>query len=227
MIQWHVLILTACIGIGVVDSQGYQWQCSALDTADNRYYLPDLQDGNSLTILLIALTASAYTPSSVGVTYIYTVPSIEVSCSGTVSAIGYCYTGSSEQLETEQLVFTFLTLKQNGLNFTVTDSIEVRARPRSQICSQLRGTLYCCDATSLNMTDHFILPASNFAFGIAIPPSSVRLLGFNNPSLQVAHYQEAQTVIPSVGSTFSVGNLVTQGLRLLRFHISKFKINYN
>ena len=75
------------------------------------------------------------------------------------------------------------------------------------------------------MADHFILPASNFAFGITIPPSSVSLLillGYER-LFQVDHYQ---IVIPNVGSTFPVGSQVTQGLRLLRFHLSELEYNY-
>ena len=163
----------------------------------------------------------SYNSSVGGTTYIYPVPLTQVNCSGTVSAVEYCYRGSTGQLGTELLAFTLLTLEQNGLNFTITDRIEIRTTPHSQICTGgIANIQFCCDTTSLNMADHFILPASNFAFGIAIPPSSVSLLGFRS-SLQVAHYQEAQTVIPSVGSTFSVSNPVTQGLRLLQFHMSK------
>ena len=201
-----------------MDSQGYQWQCSALDAA-NLYYLPNLPEGNDRAV---AVLFGSYISSSAGTAYIYPVPSTQVNCSGTVSAVEYCYRGNTGQLGTELLAFTLLTLEQNGSNFRVTDRIDIRTTPHSQICTRflLTTTQYCCDITSLNMADRFILPAPNFAFDIAIPPSSVSLLGFRS-SLQVAHYQEAQTVIPSVGSTFSVGNTVIQGLRLLRFHMSK------
>ena len=155
--------------------------------------------------------------------FIYSVPSTQVNCSGTVSAVEYCYRGSTGQLGTELLAFTLLTLEQNGLDFTITDRIEVRTTPRSQICTGDRllfpSNQYCCDTTSLNMADHFILSASNFAFGITIPTSSVSLLGYQS-LFQVAHYQ---AVIPSVGSTFSVSNQVTQGLRLLRFQLSELE----
>ena len=208
-----------------MDSQGYQWQCSALDAANNLYYLPNLPEGNDGAV---ALSALLYIPSSAGVTYIYPVPSTQVNCSGTVSAVEYCYRGSDGQLGTELLAFTLLTLEQNGLNFRITDRIEIQTTPRSQICTgSLFSIQYCCDAISLNMADHFPLPAPNFAFGIAIPTSNVSLLGFRSSlqvaHYQVAHYQVAQTVIPSVGSTFSVGNQdqVTRGLRLLRLHMSK------
>ena len=203
-----------------MDSQGYQWQCSALDAA-NLYYLPNLPEGNDRAV---AVLFGSYISSSAGTAYIYPVPSTQVNCSGTVSAVEYCYRGSTGQLGTELLAFTLLTLEQNGRNFRVTDRIDIRTTPHSQICTGYQFILpnyqYCCDTTSLNMADRFILPASNFAFGIAIPTSSVSLLGYRS-SLQVAHYQEAQTVIPNVGSTFSVGNQVTQGLRVLQFHMSK------
>ena len=156
-------------------------------------------------------------------TYIYSAPSTQVNCSGTVSAVEYCYRGSDRQLGNEQLAFTLLTLEQNDRNFRITDRIEVRTTPHSQICTgSIFSIQYCCDATSLNMADHFPLPAPNFAFGIAIPTLSVSLLGYQS-LFQVAHYQVSQAIIPSVGSTFSVGNQVTQGLRLLRFQLSELE----
>ena len=202
-----------------VDSQ---LQCSALDAANNLYYFPSLRgplEGSDEIVAGLALL-NTYASSIGGVTYIYSIPSTQVNCSGTVSAVEYCYRdGNGRALP----AFTLLILEQNGLNFRITDRIEVRTTPHSQICTEnLLSIQYCCDTTSLNMADHFILPTSNFAFGIAIPLSSVSLLGFRS-SLQVAHYQVAQTVIPSVGSTFSVGNQVTQGLRVLRFRLSELE----
>ena len=199
-----------------VDSQ---LQCSALDAANNLYYFPNLPrlEGNDGIVAGAALV-NTYTSSVGGVTYIYPVPLTQMNCSGTVLTVEYCYRGSTGQLGNELLAFTLLTLEQNGLNFTITDRIEVRTTPRSQICTEsISNIQYCCDTTSLNMADHFILPASKFACGIAIPPSSVSLLGYQH-LFQVAHYQ---TVIPSVGSTFPVGNQVTQGSRVLRFHLSE------
>ena len=203
-----------------VDSQQ---QCSALDAANNLYYFPNLPqlEGNDGTVADAALSGS-YSTSFSGRTYIYPVSLTQVNCSGTVSAIKYCYMykGNSRQLGNELLAFTLLTLEQNGLNFRITDRIEVRTTPRSQICTE-RSSLsqYCCDTTSLNMVDHFILPASNFAYGIAIPPVGVRLLGSNYPCHQV-YKPQYQTL--NVGSTF-VGIQITQGLRILRFHLSELE----
>ena len=209
-----------------VDSQ--QLQCSALDAANNLYYFPSLRgplEGNDGIVAGYA-SSNTYIPSSPGVSFIYSVPLTQVNCSGTVLAVEYCYRGSNGQLGNELLAFTLLTLEQNSLNFRVTDRIEMRTTPRSQICTGDRFIFpnyqYCCDTTSLNMADHFILPASNFAFGIAISTSSVSLLGYQS-LFQVAHYQESQIIIPSVGSTFSVGNQVTQGLRQLRFQLSELE----
>ena len=206
-----------------VESQ--QLQCSALDAANNLYYFPSLRgplEGNDERVAGAAFL-NTYESSVGGATYIYSVPLTQVNCSGTVSAVEYCYRGSDGQLGTELLAFTLLTLEQNGLNFRVTDRIEIRTTPHSQICTgSISNIQYCCDITSLNMADHFILPVSNFSFGIITPPSSVSLLGYRR-LFQVAHYQESQAIIPSVGSTFSVGSQVTQGIRLLRFQLSELE----
>ena len=159
-------------------------------------------------------------PSSAGETYIYPVPSTQVNCSGTVLAVEYCYKSSSRQLGTEQPAFTLLTLEQNGLNFTVTDRIEVRTTPRPQICTQVGQVTFCCDTTSLNMSDQFPLPAPSFAFG-AIISTDISLLGFNDDAFEAIQYQ---TIIPNEGHSFAVNesSLVTnKGLRLLQFHMSK------
>ena len=170
----HKSIIIMCLFLGL--SAQYQWSCSPLlDTIGDRYRLPDLGDGGVEDIAGILLFPVV--PS-----FIYPIPST-LNCSGTVTAVQYCYRARDIQLGRELLVFTLLTLQQSGLNFTITDVIPIRSTPMSDICTQssilFMGTFqYCCDILSLDMLDSFLLPAENFAFGVQIS-SSVNLLGYN------------------------------------------------
>lgn len=137
----------------------YQWSCSSLDVAKNRYYLPDLEltDGNIASNL-----SRYYATSDPALVFMFPLP--PVNCSGTVSAIRYILI-ELRNLEMEQFVFTLLYLEQNGLNFTITDVINVFSTPNEQICT-LSDILVCCDNLSLNVMHQFFFPLSNFAFGI-------------------------------------------------------------
>ena len=189
-------------------SAQYEWQCSALQS-NNRYFLPNW-DEDDVTLRI---------PSSATTIYIYPIPSV-LNCNGMVSAIDYCY--RTEETG-QQLVFTLLTLVQNGLNFTITDVIEVRETLTRY--SRLLG----CDITSssLNMMDYFQLPANNFAFGI-VPASGVTLLRFNlfQSHYHVEQYQTDSMTIGAldVGTSFTLNEAINAPLRIFRFRLSKFFI---
>ena len=207
----------------------YQWSCSPLlDTIGDRYHLPDLGDGDDGSVAFIA-HASGLQLSSVGSSHIYPIPST-LNCSGTVTAVEYCYRAVNSQLGTEQLVFTLLTLQQSGLDFNITDVIPISSTPTSDTCTQsLFSVQYCCDILSLDMLDSFLLPAENFAFGVQIS-SSVNLLGYNGGSfpqfiVEQFRYSQANFGAPAMGGriTLSESNRVSdRTLRLLQFLISKY-----
>ena len=200
------------------DMKSEEFRCSALDPATDSYHFPNLPL-NDQTIAGDDFRNRRIDSSS-GVTYIYPVSSTQVNCSGTVTALSYCYTARG-QTRTEQLAFTFSTLEQTSSNnFRVTDRIEVYTTPRNEICTTSNGRQFCCDMMPLDMTDYFILPAaSNFVFGITIPqtsPSLINVLGLRMPL--VPHYQANQ-----LETMITVGQQVlNQGQRLFSLRISKF-----
>ena len=212
----------------------YQWSCSPLlDTIGDRYRLPDLEYGDDGDVASIARDLF---PSESGISYIYPIPST-LSCSGTVTAVEYCYRAGNSQLGTGQLVFTLLTLQQSGLDFTITDVIPISSTPMSDICTQRSfqfvGTFqYCCDILSLGMLDSFLLPAENFAFGV-ITSSSVDLLTYNggsSPQFLVDHfrYTQADFSAPVIGDSITLTESnrgSDRALRLLQFLISKHAAN--
>ncbi len=184
------------------------------------YYLPNLGDGNHGDVFLLGL-GGFLDDSQFGVTYIYPIPSAEVKCSGTVSALEYCYTRTSDV--STQLVFTLLILMQNNHESTITDKIDVRSTTGSLICT----FNHCCDIAVLNMSNQFPLPRSNFTFGLSLPVSGLKLLAFNPwwyPQYQASQYQANLNGRLDIGQvhSLSASNIVTDHtLRLFQMHLSK------
>ena len=157
--------------------------------------------------------------------YIFPVPST-LNCSGTVSAVQYCYRGST--LGTEQSIFRLLIMQRSGSTFSITNTVMVRSTPTNPICTSklvFFGTVnYCCDTLTLDMGDQFSLPASNFAFGTISINGLFAYLPTVTP-LDMDHYRFDQSAVSTtVGSTISVGtgNLRSdRTVRLLQFYLSK------
>ena len=168
--------------------------------------------------------------SVTGTGHIYPIPST-LNCNGIVTAIQYCYGVLDEKLDTDVFIFTFLTLEQNGLNFTVTDMLDVPSTPTSEMCTRMPGLAsinfnYCCDTLS---TSQFPLPVEQFAFGI-VP--QFQLLRYNpnffpGDLLQAEQFTfmvENAGNMPTSGRTYSFSETDRQtdeALRLVKFLISK------
>ena len=201
-----------------------QWNCSPLNETKRSYKLPDLP----LNDEAVAEIRSMLLLSSLLFYHIFPLPP-DMNCSGTVSSLRFCYTASSSFLDQEQLAFTLLIMKRNGLDLNITKSIAVRSTPREGICTR-ELIQYCCDTVSLDLMDRFSLPSENFTFGISSLDSTVRLLEYSDfhfPSLQVEHYRipNLDFPTPSVGSVYTLedsDSLETdRGLRLFQFIIGK------
>ena len=173
------------------------------------------------------------TPTGLG--HIYPIPPT-LNCNGIVTAIEFCYAVQDSQLNTDVIIFTFLTLQQNGLNFTVTDMLNVPSTPTSEMCTRVPigpVTLnYCCDTLSLDLTSlaQFPLPMEQFAFGI-VPTFQLLRYNTNSPpgsSLQAEQFtfMEADADnMPRPGRTYSFSETdrqTNEALRLINFLISKF-----
>ena len=208
------------------DAQLYEWSCSALDTDTNRYYLPDLPIADVQDVAssgrMLAITDS---------TLIYIYPVSPVNCTGTVSAIHFCYQTNTQQFNTEQCFFTLLTMEQTGQNFTITDVIDVCNTPSEQVCANGR---ICCETVPLMVP--FNLPSSNFAFGISgnlSPDGDIYGLLTYLPvhmdfrRFQVEQYRPLRESFPelAVGNTYTVPEgstlLGDRALRLLQFAIGE------
>ena len=209
-----------------------RWICSALDAANDRYYLPDLPFTDSAGVANIR---QQLTSSDPGRTFIYPATSSTLNCQGVASAIRFCYSDvtGNINLGTERSVFTLLILEElqsDTTSFRVTETVDVRSTPTDQICTQ-ENTLvvfarhYCCDTfTLLNQ------PTAGFAFAIKDEAGLLRyeLLNFNSMQIQVVHYSVSKSASLSAVDPYtpSEGDRETsQPLKFFQFLISKLSSN--
>ena len=152
-----------------------------------------------------------------------------LNCNAMVTAVKYCYAGPTRALTrgVNLLLFTLLTLKQEGLNFTIIDTIDIYST--SMNCSSVNAMQYCCNTLALGLPAQFPLPKSNFSFGIvSILPDIIMLQYSANffPNFQVDQYNIPKSTfgIRGRGNTFNLtdANLVAdQAMRTLQFVMSK------
>ena len=100
-------------------------------------------------------------PTYLGSISIYPASST-LSCSGTVSAVRFCYR-IYKRKNFGQNIFTLLFLHQNKLTFNITREFTVLSKPTPKICNPYKSYQYCCDTRTLSNVH---LPSSGFAFGI-------------------------------------------------------------
>ena len=163
-----------------------------------------------------------------GVTYIFTIPSESSlrNCSGSVVSLQYCYQARYEDIGRRTDVFRFLSLVQNGLQFTINSSIIIQSTPWSNICSNPPGTIeqICCDSTPLSCSEQFQITSSSFAYGVVTGNKNVQPLAFaisatkyRVEQFQVSLGDSVQT--PGTIFTLSGSSLVNDhSLLLLRFN---------
>ena len=146
--------------------------------------------------------------------YIYPGSTLGENCSGTLRGINYCYRARRSDPINRRL-FTFMFLSQNGLNFSVSDKIEIRSHDRNSCATR---PVICCGSRRIRQQGVTILP-SNFSFGIFTGP--VQLLSFSNAEEQYhADCSEVQlSTMPQCSKEFVTDSLNDHPLLLMRFFI--------
>ena len=145
-----------------------------------------------------------------------------VNCTGTVSAIQYCYSDASISLDNQLEVFTlFLFEQEMPQRFRTTDVVNVRSTPTSEICRRGRHSrFYCCDTMQISP---FLLPSASFAYGV-VGDSILRYSGLSQYD-NVEYFNFSPGANPTVGTFYSVSNDGTEDsrdVRLLQFIIGRF-----
>ena len=159
-----------------------------------------------------------------GVTYIFIIPSESPlhNCSDTVVSLQYCYQARNNDIGRVN-IFTFLSLTQNGMHFTVNRRIPIRTTPSNSTCTGPSGNIeqICCDNTALSTNQ---LASSNIAFGVVIINGNIRPLAFTTSSTEyhIEQYRASLgTTNPRTMFTLSSNEKVNDGFLLFRFVIGK------
>ena len=151
--------------------------------------------------------------------------STQRNCSGRVVSLQYCYQVDSSLIGESISAFHFLSLTQDGQEFTVKSRHRVRTTPHHSICTNstaesLEGYLICCDQESSIEARNFHVPASDYAYGILV--RQVQLLAFAG-SVGEYNYEQFQVSVrnngrPGITFTLTQANRFTNlSLPLLRF----------
>ena len=159
-------------------------------------------------------------------TFVYTLPpeSALRNCTGTVTAIEYCYLAS--QLDTSSMeIFELHILTRDGSLFQIERSISIWSTPTSSICHPASlFDMVCCDTTTLNGGGTFHLPPSNFSFGVTA--EFTQLLIFTDSAVEY-NVQHFEVQLPLFSSIFAVSvrdSLSFESLLLMRFHAGKVEL---
>ncbi len=195
-------------------SSSYEWRCSPLDTVNNKYYLPDF--GGTATVL-----GYTWAPSLQEVTYIYDVEEKTLNCSGTVTAVEFCYVRTSSS-ENHRNVFDLLILvRQDSNSIRVAKSVPISFHPSTDQCGSPDSSK-CCDTITLTESDQFDITPSNFLIGMVNVETQNLAAPFANmyPRFQTPSYQ-LSVGRPTANSMLTLTRAITLPLRLMWFHISK------
>ncbi len=184
-----------------------------MDTVNNKYYIPDL--GGTATVL-----GYTWQQSVPGVTYVYDVDESTLNCSGTVTAVEFCYVRTSVS---RRNVFDLLILtRQDSNSIRVTKSIPISFHPSSNQCDSSNPP-ECCDTMTLSDQDQFNIAASNFLIGmvnvVETPNLATPFPGLYS-KFETSSYQ-LSVGRPTVNSVLTLTGAISQPLRLMWFHISK------
>ena len=141
--------------------------------------------------------------------YVYPVPSASRNCSGTVTAIQFCYRLQQLAQDGATLhVFTMGILVQNANaagGYEKSDSIDVRSTPpgmsaqsngNNTFCyTVVNSERFCCDLFHLNNSLSFVFPQGHFAIAISTPSSSMARLQMYRNQTDSQKYEVSSSFI--------------------------------
>ena len=213
--SWSQLdFIASIIGNGYAQTASV-FECQPTSSSDQVFTpnIPDLYfDHTNAAAFRTGDGANLTTVTGAGRTiFIYTTPPESV-CSGTVTAIQYCY---HTTINDPQNLLRFLTLSRDGFSFTVNvRNIVLKPVPQDNVCSDYPGSngqRICCDTTNLTAINRQFWIPSNFTIGvILLSNDNVRPLAFS--SMADMNYQFPHFVTrfpagsgnPPTGYTFTL-----------------------
>ena len=168
------------------------FQCQSSESSGQQVFTPRIPDH-----YFNQATAASMFNESLIVTvnrraYIYTIPpeSAQRDCSGTVTAVEYCYRATRPDFQQTKYVFYILSLTRsinqtnNRTQFTVNRRININSTASNNICasnSDRPWLFVCCENKSLEY--HLQIPSSTFTFGI-VARKDFRLLISTNTTTE-------------------------------------------
>ena len=160
------------------------YQCQPSSQSSDQVFIPNIpdfyfDDANAATFRGDGVNNLTVTGRR-GTTFVFTVPAVspERNCSGAVMSIQYCHQARASDIGQTRNIFDLITLRRNGLNFTVLTRDDVRYTLQSSMCSDPPGDVQrVCYTTQ---TFSIQLPASSFSYGVVNNANNLRLLTFSN-----------------------------------------------
>lgn len=197
------------------------FQCQLSTEQSGQVFTPNIPDFYFNHKNIANFSGSNLTTSRMGVTYIFTIPSMSAqrNCSGTVVAIQYCYQHSNAVMGSGRNAFHFLILTRNESQFTVKQNFVITAS-LNNTCRMKH--IICCDRMALNVSDQFQIYSTVFTFGVVV--GNISLLAFANSATEYNIEQIQVEIGTLIGNSFNLqgANVTGQSLLLLRFFIGMF-----
>ena len=216
-----------CIHVGLVSPAIFQ--CQSSESSGQQVFTPRIPDHYFNQTTAASMLGKSLTLTVNRRAYIYTIPpeSAQRDCSGTVTAVEYCYKAARGQLQQTKDVFYILSLtpsvnqRNNKTQFTVVNRrITITSTASSNICAvnqDRQSEFVCCENKSLE----YEIPSSNFTFGI-VARNNFRLLISTNTTTeyidQTTFAKNTLTANTQEGNRFESDRLTNMPLLLLRFY---------
>ncbi len=202
------------------------FQCQPSSEQDGLVFVPNILDFHfNHSAVASSIIGNTSDLMRSGRLYILPLPSLspQRDCNGSVLSIGYCYAARPSNLGRSLPIFTFLSLTQDGFQFTVDQRFTVRSTPLRNICSSLSPSeaVVCCDRMVLSREREFALPTSSYTFGLVVRRR--RLLAFSDSASQY-HALQFQQDVGTIRANFNLtkeNQFSNRSIPLLRFLIGK------
>ena len=184
------------------------FQCQPTTDQSGHVFTPNIPDSyfNHTNAAAFRIGAKANLTTVTGnnkTTFIYTTPP-ESACSGTVTAIQYCY---HTKINNERNFLRFLSLSRDGFDFTVSEKSAGRANGACSDYPGSDGQRVCCGKKNLATNKQFRIP-SNYTFGVILLRNDIQPLAFSGTTdmkYQFPHFvTRLSTGNPSTGFPFTL-----------------------